>query len=312
VPPQTLRDIITDKNIDMIFCSINYTIKQLPVDTINKNNVVVICHAHATCCSDEHRMMFDPVYTEHAEQEDIDKLLSINNVVLWAQHELPIQKNFMYGYINNGLKLIHLPHAADIDKYMPPKQKTSGIDIAFVGGIGHKMESAARFLRPLVHKYEKSFYAFGDMAWINLGINTNKLFDTNKIGFLYGNATVCPNIQSDSMRHHKAIVNERSFIIPACGGFIVTDMLPTRDYFDCVVGEIPYSFIKKVQYYIDNPKIREEYIGKSFSSVVYEHSYYNRMIQLFEYLGLDVDGLCEARTKQITKCVERYEEWKSL
>lgn len=104
---------------------------------------------------------------------------------------------------------------------------------------------------------------------------------------LYSSAKICLNFherEQDGVQSH-IIVNQRTFKIPACGGFQICDHVkPIRRYFsDKELVMANYSaqeWFELIEYYIQNEReramIREAGIKKALS----EHTYHNRVNQL--------------------------------
>ena len=85
--------------------------------------------------------------------------------------------------------------------------------------------------------------------------------------------------------------NDRTFALAGCGAFQIVDA--TRpDLFDCftenkeiVVFSSPRDLARKIEYYLANPKLRQK-IGKAAQKRAYrEHTFEQRLKQIFSDLG---------------------------
>jgi spore maturation protein CgeB len=108
--------------------------------------------------------------------------------------------------------------------------------------------------------------------------------DENK---LYSSAKICLNFherEKDGSQPHY-ILNQRTFKIPACGGFQICDCVPAlRKYFsedEVITASLDSKdWFKKIEYYLNHDKERNEIREKGTKRVLKEHTYHNRAEQI--------------------------------
>lgn len=110
---------------------------------------------------------------------------------------------------------------------------------------------------------------------------------------LYSSAKICLNFherEADGSQPHY-IVNQRTFKIPACGGFQICDHVPAvRKYFaedEVVMATDPADWFAKVEYYLHNENARRRIQERETARARRDHTYHNRVQQVLE--------LCAAR-----------------
>lgn len=111
-----------------------------------------------------------------------------------------------------------------------------------------------------------------------------KLEDEPKI---YSSSTVCINVHEDYQKQFGGDCNERTFKIPLCGGFEITDDVACiRRYFkdgeEIVIAADKNDWFEKINYYIKNPDKRLSIIEAGRKKVLAEHTYHNRVEQIID------------------------------
>lgn len=107
---------------------------------------------------------------------------------------------------------------------------------------------------------------------------------------LYSSAKICLNFherEPDGSQPHY-IVNQRTFKIPACGGFQICDHVPAiRKYFaedELVMARIDKDdWLDKIEYFLAHEEDRKEIQRKGSKRALRDHTYHNRVNQV---LGL--------------------------
>lgn len=115
---------------------------------------------------------------------------------------------------------------------------------------------------------------------------------------LYSSAKICINIHSrgEDIKDH-VILNERTFKIPACGGFEICDFVPPlRNYFtedEMVMANPPAGggdwvkdWFEKIDYYLKHDAERKAIQERGTARALRDHTYLNRVRQMFEMLGV--------------------------
>jgi spore maturation protein CgeB len=104
---------------------------------------------------------------------------------------------------------------------------------------------------------------------------------------LYSSAKICLNVheRAESIKTH-VILNERTFKVPACGGFEICDFVPpVRRYFteqemvmaDDKHGDWVKDWFKKIDYYLAHDKERKEIKARGIARAHKDHMYTNRV-----------------------------------
>ncbi len=201
-----------------------------------------------------------------------------------------------------GQKYFTIPLACDKTICFPEYSKKFKADISFIGTyLPQKREVMKERLFPLKSKYDLKLYGqdwilkdfllswgqkFGQYYNINLLKKIQKpklmLEDERRI---YSSSTICVNIHEDYQRQLGGDCNERTFKIPACGGFeIVDDIAYVRKYFkegeEIVIVKNKDDWFQKIDYYIKNPEKRLPIIEAGRKKVLKEHTYHKRAEQI--------------------------------
>jgi spore maturation protein CgeB len=105
----------------------------------------------------------------------------------------------------------------------------------------------------------------------------------NEENLLYSSARISVNFherEADGSQPHY-ILNQRTFHIPACGGFEICDDVPAlKKYFredEVVIGKDPDDWFEKVEYYLKHEKERKAIQHKGTARALKDHMYHNRV-----------------------------------
>ncbi len=177
-------------------------------------------------------------------------------------------------------------------------------DIAFVGTyLPAKRKFFKEFVFPLGEKYDLKLYGqdwtrkdrlLGFIQKIGQYFNLPllrsiqkpklKLEDESKI---YSSAKICINVHEDYQKSFGGDCNERTFKIPLCGGFEISDAVPCLEKYFRVGKEIVLAKDKKewfsqIDYYLKNPKEKIPIIEAGQKRVLKNHTYHNRVEQIIK------------------------------
>ena len=177
--------------------------------------------------------------------------------------------------------------------------------ISDISYIGTNLPSKRRFFQecvfPLRTKYDLRLYGqdwtFRDrmMGWIQkFGqyYNISHLSSIRKPSLhisdeskIYSSSRICINVHEDYQRKFGGDCNERTFKIPICGGFEITDDVACiRKYFkageEIIIAENRKDWFEKIDFYMNNPDERVPIIEAGRNRVLTEHTYHNRAEQL--------------------------------
>lgn len=104
---------------------------------------------------------------------------------------------------------------------------------------------------------------------------------------IYNASKICINVH-----HDQSIigVNMRTFEVPACGGFLLTDRLPELpEFFELGQEVVCYEDVSdlrnKIKYYLNNAEEREEIAKRGQQKAQKEHTYVHRMEELIKILN---------------------------
>lgn len=184
-------------------------------------------------------------------------------------------------------------------------------DIAFLGAnLSMKKEAFRRLLNPLRKKYNVQIYGPGwtirDNFLRGLAVlarkfsfmKLNDLISKNRLSLpvedenkLYSSVKICLNIheaRTDRMSSHM-ILNERTFKIPACGGFEICDNVPPlRRYFsedEVVMAKNDEDWFKKIDYYLTHESEKVAIQKKGTERALRDHTYHNRAQRIIDLVS---------------------------
>ncbi|MEI7451809.1 MAG: glycosyltransferase [Candidatus Falkowbacteria bacterium] len=175
-------------------------------------------------------------------------------------------------------------------------------DIAYIGTyLAQKKDAFKNYLFPLKKKYDVKIYGqdwssadrfFGFIQKIGQYFNIPiikslrqpklQLEDEGKI---YRSSIISVNIHEDYQKEFGGDCNERTFKIPFCGGFEITDEVACiHRYFkegeEIIIAKDKKDWFDKIDYYIKNPEKRLAIIEAGKKRVLTDHTYHNRSAQI--------------------------------
>jgi hypothetical protein len=271
------RQAIEYHNVGLIMTQCNYCVRQLPVDVINDRKIGVICHAF---CYNDNNDTFEP-FSELVDPGDVDLLSKIkNNVVMHSQHENEANERWFPNWERDGFKFLFTPHCANIIRLFPSAFDTQR-DTIFIGNAMHKPQAIQEWIIPILKKRDLKHQVFGG-GWQNLGVNVPHLpphYDN--FNSLYPTSAICL-----PQREHNVLFNDRSFMIPLCGGFSISDSLLSTRYFGDVVpiAQTPKDYKEMTLDYIVNVEERRRIIYESAKIVANNHTYHHRLQDIFKLM----------------------------
>jgi spore maturation protein CgeB len=205
---------------------------------------------------------------------------------------------------NTGYEYYTIPLAADKIALKDDYQEKFKADISFIGTyLAQKRNFFDEYVFPLKNKYNLKLYgqdwtkldrALGFTQKVGQYFNIPVLKSIRKPklkledeGLIYASSTISINVHEDYQREFGGDCNERTFKIPFCNGFEITDDVTCiHKYFkvgeEIVVAENKQDWFDKIDYYIKNPDKRLEIIAKGKARVEKDHTYHNRVEQIIE------------------------------
>jgi len=226
--------------------------------------------------------------------------------VYFGERELSSMEDFIkqtgqnYHLIANAAnKKIHFP--------VPPSPKYE-YDIVYLGAcLPMKKKFFEEVLFPLRKKYKVGIFGPG---WTKkdffLGLCSRisrklkfhglvKFFNIlrisvpiNEENLLYSSAKIALNFheQDSEGGYSHNIINQRTFKIPACGGFEICDNVPAlRNYFkddEVVVAKEKEDWGRLIEYYLSHPDERIKIQKKGTSRALSDHTYEERAKQILD------------------------------
>lgn len=212
-----------------------------------------------------------------------------------------------------GKSYVTTPNAAHHRYHFPAKpNKKYDCDITFLGAnLPLKRKVFEQLLSPLKKKYRVKIYGPGWTLkdnflrlsgytarkfglrrlneWINRRRITVPVEEENQ---LYSSAKISVNLHEERRgraRNH-VFLNERTFKIPACGGFEICDFVPgnvLQRYFnedEVVMAYDSKDWFSKIDYYMNNEKERRLIQEKGTKRALRDHTYLNRVKQIIHLL----------------------------
>ena len=274
---------IKEYGIQFIMTSSRYGMRQLPIQVINDNKVAVIVDALPL---NPTNATIDGPY-EFAHDDEPDLIKEIQKVIVYTCLEPNVWSEYMCGWQNNNIDIIHLPVAGNMVKALPSMCSVL-TDVAMVANFSHRQNIMRKLIEPLFKHLDLlgySYQVFGDNVWKLAGLNYNGplIGDINRLACVYATAKVCPNVHTEKQVAIQACVNERSFMIPLCGGIQVSDNPMISKYLGqhCTVAISTTDFINKVIGLVDDQSRRFDKIRAGVEYVAHHHTYFNRLTSLF-------------------------------
>ncbi len=192
--------------------------------------------------------------------------------------------------------------AADKTMHFPEYDERFRSDVSFIGTyLPEKRKFIEEYVYPLRKRYNLCLYGQDWTYWQRLlgtiqrggqyfnlpflrSIQKAKLAleDERKI---YNSSLISINIHEAYQKKLGGDCNERTFKIPLCGGFEITDDVACiRDLFvpekEIIIAKNKQDWFDKIDYYIKNPEKREPIIKAGRRKVMQEHTYHNRVKQI--------------------------------
>jgi hypothetical protein len=206
---------------------------------------------------------------------------------------------------NAAHERLHFP-VAPVKKYQA--------DIVFLGAnLPLKKELFEKLLFPLQKKYNVKLYGPGwtakddilrtaayaarkaGLAGLNDRLSRLRItVPPQEENQLYSSAKICINLHEarTGAGKNRVILNERTFKIPACGGFEICDFITPesvlRKYFnedEMVYARDAEDWFRKIDHYMGHDDERERIRKKGAERALREHLYTNRIRLILEKLG---------------------------
>lgn len=205
----------------------------------------------------------------------------------------PWLEGTMSGWKEAGVPYHGVLNAADTFVYLNGRARPGlKCDVAFVGGYwGYKARNLDRYILPLCHPSSGlDVKLFGNQPWPvhqYLGV-----IDDALVKDLFASAVVCPNVSEPHSTDLGWDVIERPFKVLAAGGFCISDHVEEAVALfgdDLVFARTPVELEELVRYYVRHPEEREKHIAAGRRRVLMEHTYFDRVAEMFDHFGMETE-----------------------
>jgi spore maturation protein CgeB len=224
------------------------------------------------------------------------------------------EEEWMQDFVRaSGKKYVTIPNAANSKYHFPaPAVEKYRCDIAFLGAMMPLKRTAfKKLLIPLTKRYHVRIYGpgwtFKDKAlkaaaalFRKAGIRSaSAWFTAQRVSVppeeereLYSSAKASVNIheRGPETKNH-VFLNERTFKIPACGGFEICDHnLALRRHFtesEVVMADDDEDWFKKIDYYLHHDGERSRIREAGARRALRDHTYHQRAKRILELAGFN-------------------------
>jgi len=193
----------------------------------------------------------------------------------------------------------YLPLATDPEQYRDiriteEEKRAYDYDVCFVGS---PLPNRIKVLEGL-REFKLGVFGDGWDVWHRLRLK--KVPDYykgpavgEKVLKLYKSSKIVLNIHSQEAKDG---VNTRTFDIPACGAFELTDYRPEMDKLFKPQEEIVYykdidELKRLVKFYLENPEKRRKIIEKGRARVFKSHTWLHRIREVMDYINTDLPSV---------------------
>ena len=205
-------------------------------------------------------------------------------------------------------KYYTIPLAADKIALNPIYDEKFKADISFIWtNLAQKRLFFKEWLFPLNKEYNLKLYWqdwtlfdrylwFIQKIWQYFNIPFIKSLRKPKLwlqdeGHIYKSSNISINIHENYQREFGWDCNERTFKIPLCWGFEITDDVACirkyfKDWEEIIIAKDKNDWFKKIDYYIKNPKEKLKIIEAWRKKVLKDHTYHNRVEQIIDIYNL--------------------------
>lgn len=206
----------------------------------------------------------------------------------WVQHGIPAYEDLL---------------ASDIFEYVNGQKRPEfESDISFIGGYwGYKGQTFNKYLVPLCNDFRYKIKIFGNSHWPvpqYCGYVPDAL-----VKDVLASATICPNLSEPHSQVFGFDIIERPFKLLSNKCFMISDYVEGLNLTfgdKIVMAKTPEEFHEKIEYYVKNPDERLQYIGRGHNEVMSKHTYFHRIRDIFNHLGLSYQAShCEEVYSQI-------------
>ncbi|MBT7592987.1 MAG: glycosyltransferase [Candidatus Scalindua sp.] len=182
-----------------------------------------------------------------------------------------------------NMPLLSLPFAINPLKHFM-RQGTEIWDYFFVGtNSPFKVKETKTYLMPIVNNYR------GIIAGVNWETGIGEL-SIGEAAQLYNYARIYPNYHVSRQMEEYNEINERTYIIPASGGFeLVDNPVAIQEIFatdEMAIASSPEEYHDMFDYFLRNPDKRISYIEKGMRRVWNQYTLFHVLSKLADFLDI--------------------------
>lgn len=180
-----------------------------------------------------------------------------------------------------GFPLLSLPFGINpLEHYMRPGREVW--DYFFVGtNSPFKQQETRAFLQPIVERYA------GVLAGTNWPVGLGEL-SVAETSLFYQSASIYPNFHVGRQMHEFNELNDRTYIIPACGGFeLVDNPVAMSELFspdEMAVADSPKTYLAMFEHFLGHPEERRGYIRQGMQRVYRNYTLFHVLDRLAAHL----------------------------
>ena len=186
-------------------------------------------------------------------------------------------------FANVDKPLLSLPFGINPRRhYMRPGKEVW--DFFFVGSNSHlKTDTTNQYLMPIVDRYR------GILAGTNWQVGLGEL-TIAQAAPMYGMAKIYPNFHLPWQYETVDEINERAYIIPACGGFELVDnpaaMRTLYEPDEMAVAKSPAEYHDMFAHFLAHPEERTPYIARGMRRTYRRHTLFHILNRLAQHLAI--------------------------
>jgi hypothetical protein len=242
-----------------------------------------------------------------AQQEELDRIVRLYresgkpDFLHIYYHPDYIDKTHQY-WIDAGIPVKSILLASDVYDYTRGKKVPEfESDICFIGGYWpYKADVLNPYLINLCYDTDYKIKIFGNSHWPVVQYCGS--IENNMTKHVTASATICPCLHEPHAGKFGFDISERIYKLLSNKCFVISNYVEGIDKLfndSIVLVDDPESFKEKVKYFIENPEKRQPYIDNGYNKVINNHTYFDRVIQIFDTLGIYEDRDRAQYTKQM-------------
>lgn len=196
-----------------------------------------------------------------------------------------------FGYwMKQGLRVHSHMLAADIFDYTngTPRPEFK-CDLGFLGGYWpYKARVLDEYLIPICRESKIRIKIFGNSIWPVHQYSGS--IDNSLVKDFFASCIICPNLHEPHSQDLHRDMNERTFKLLSNQCFVISDYVEglakifNKD--EIVFAHNPDEFKELVYHYVKYPDERKPYIDRGYKSVLTQHTYLDRIRDIFLNLGM--------------------------